>query len=190
MRIRGIPVHLETMEPGAAYCVKAQAFVKAIGRHSAFSQAECIKVQGKDDLPVPRSPAQVTAPPGGCSAACCISLVLSLLWPHGFRGWMGSCGESVLHSNSSLGKSLPWGWGVVTCAAIWNFLSPERSLGLRPDFARLVYQVNQRRVAREVARGLRVRPMRRQPIACTAALSEEGPMGNPQAPLVGLNFSP
>ncbi|XP_007935731.1 interleukin-20 receptor subunit beta [Orycteropus afer afer] len=42
----GIPVHLETMEPGARYCMKAQTFVKAIERHSAFSQAECIEVQG------------------------------------------------------------------------------------------------------------------------------------------------
>lgn len=46
-------MHLETMEPGAVYCVKAQAFVKAIERHSAFSQAECVKVQGEDDLSVP-----------------------------------------------------------------------------------------------------------------------------------------
>ncbi|XP_040336203.1 interleukin-20 receptor subunit beta isoform X2 [Herpailurus yagouaroundi] len=45
VRSRGIPVHLETMEPGAAYCVKVQTFVKAIGRHSPFSQAECVKVQ-------------------------------------------------------------------------------------------------------------------------------------------------
>uniref|UniRef100_A0A8C5YHB9 Interleukin 20 receptor subunit beta n=2 Tax=Microcebus murinus TaxID=30608 RepID=A0A8C5YHB9_MICMU len=43
----GIPLHLVTMEPGAAYCVKAQTFVKAIGRHSAFSQAECVEVQGE-----------------------------------------------------------------------------------------------------------------------------------------------
>uniref|UniRef100_A0A8C8X9H4 Interleukin 20 receptor subunit beta n=1 Tax=Panthera leo TaxID=9689 RepID=A0A8C8X9H4_PANLE len=47
VRSRGIPVHLETMEPGAAYCVKVQTFVKAIGRHSPFSQAECVKVQGE-----------------------------------------------------------------------------------------------------------------------------------------------
>ncbi|ELK33186.1 Interleukin-20 receptor subunit beta [Myotis davidii] len=46
VRSRGVPVHLETMEPAAVYCVKAQTFVKAIGRHSAFSQAECVKVQG------------------------------------------------------------------------------------------------------------------------------------------------
>nr|XP_055177049.1 interleukin-20 receptor subunit beta isoform X6 [Nyctereutes procyonoides] len=45
VRSRGIPVHLETMEPGAAYCVKVRTFVKAIGRHSPFSQAECVKVQ-------------------------------------------------------------------------------------------------------------------------------------------------
>ncbi|KAM7062994.1 LOW QUALITY PROTEIN: interleukin-20 receptor subunit beta [Molossus nigricans] len=51
VKIRHIPVHLETMEPGAVYCVKAQAFVKAIGRHSAFSQAECIKVQ-EETLPL------------------------------------------------------------------------------------------------------------------------------------------
>uniref|UniRef100_A0A8C9A5F1 Interleukin 20 receptor subunit beta n=1 Tax=Prolemur simus TaxID=1328070 RepID=A0A8C9A5F1_PROSS len=43
----GIPLHLVTMEPGAAYCVKAQTFVKAIGRRSAFSQAECVEVQGE-----------------------------------------------------------------------------------------------------------------------------------------------
>ncbi|XP_055269228.1 interleukin-20 receptor subunit beta isoform X6 [Moschus berezovskii] len=40
-----LPVYLETVEPGAAYCVKARTFVKAIGRHSAFSQTECVKVQ-------------------------------------------------------------------------------------------------------------------------------------------------
>lgn len=56
-------MHLETMEPAAVYCVKAQTFVRAIGRHSAFSQAECVKVQGKDGLFVPWGPAQVTAPP-------------------------------------------------------------------------------------------------------------------------------
>ena len=47
VRHGGIPVHLETVEPGAAHCVKVRTFVKAIGRHSAFSQTECIKVQGK-----------------------------------------------------------------------------------------------------------------------------------------------
>lgn len=43
------PVHLETMEPGAMYCVKAQAWVKAIGRHSTFSQIQCVDMQGKDN---------------------------------------------------------------------------------------------------------------------------------------------
>ncbi|XP_055151295.1 interleukin-20 receptor subunit beta isoform X2 [Symphalangus syndactylus] len=47
VRSGGIPVHLETMEPEAAYCVKAQTFVKAIGRYSAFSQIECVEVQGE-----------------------------------------------------------------------------------------------------------------------------------------------
>ncbi|XP_076986332.1 interleukin-20 receptor subunit beta isoform X2 [Tamandua tetradactyla] len=47
VRSRGTPVHLETMEPGAAYCVKAQTFVKIIGRYSAFSQAQCVEVQGE-----------------------------------------------------------------------------------------------------------------------------------------------
>lgn len=42
-----LPVYLEMVEPGVAYCVKARTFVKAIGRHSAFSQPECVKVQGK-----------------------------------------------------------------------------------------------------------------------------------------------
>lgn len=51
VRSRGIPVHLETMEPGAVYCVKAQTFVKVIDRHSAFSQAECVKVQ-EETLPL------------------------------------------------------------------------------------------------------------------------------------------
>ncbi|XP_047421271.1 interleukin-20 receptor subunit beta isoform X3 [Sciurus carolinensis] len=47
VRSGGVPVHLETMDPGATYCVKAQSLVKAIGRCSAFSQAECVEVQGE-----------------------------------------------------------------------------------------------------------------------------------------------
>ncbi|XP_057354036.1 interleukin-20 receptor subunit beta isoform X2 [Manis pentadactyla] len=47
VRSGAVPVHLETMEPGAAYCVKAQTLVKTIGRHSTFSQAQCVKVQGE-----------------------------------------------------------------------------------------------------------------------------------------------
>lgn len=52
VRSGGIPVHLETMEPGATYCIKAQTSVKAIGRQSAFSQAECVNVQGKGGLSI------------------------------------------------------------------------------------------------------------------------------------------
>ncbi|CAH6777837.1 interleukin-20 receptor subunit beta [Phodopus roborovskii] len=46
-----IPVHLETMEPGAVYCVKAQALVKLIGRHSAFSQTQCVEMP-EESLPL------------------------------------------------------------------------------------------------------------------------------------------
>ncbi|XP_055485787.1 interleukin-20 receptor subunit beta [Psammomys obesus] len=46
VRSGDIPVYLETMEPGAMYCVKAQALVKAIGRRSAFSKTECVEMQG------------------------------------------------------------------------------------------------------------------------------------------------
>lgn len=49
------PLHLGTMEPGATYCVKAQARVNAIGRRSAFSQTRCVKMRGKGNLPVPGS---------------------------------------------------------------------------------------------------------------------------------------
>ncbi|KAM4863353.1 interleukin-20 receptor subunit beta [Urocitellus parryii] len=51
VRSRGVPVHLETMDPGATYCVKAQSLVKVIGRRSAFSQAECVEVQ-EEALPL------------------------------------------------------------------------------------------------------------------------------------------
>lgn len=80
VRSRGIPVHLETMQPGDAYCVKVRTFVKAIGRHSPFSQAECVKVQGMDGFPVPGVlPAQMKALPGVCLAIFWVPLVLSLL---------------------------------------------------------------------------------------------------------------
>ncbi|XP_058051853.1 interleukin-20 receptor subunit beta [Ahaetulla prasina] len=36
-------VHLETMEPGAEYCVKAQTYVEAINRSSNFSEVQCVK---------------------------------------------------------------------------------------------------------------------------------------------------
>ncbi|KAL8220228.1 UNVERIFIED_CONTAM: hypothetical protein K2H54_041037 [Gekko kuhli] len=35
-------VHLETMEAGAEYCVKAQTYVEAINRSSNFSQVQCV----------------------------------------------------------------------------------------------------------------------------------------------------
>ncbi|KAL7981212.1 hypothetical protein Chor_005446, partial [Crotalus horridus] len=36
-------VHLETMEAGAEYCVKAQTYVEAINRSSNFSEVQCVK---------------------------------------------------------------------------------------------------------------------------------------------------
>ncbi|NXI95916.1 I20RB protein, partial [Psophia crepitans] len=39
-------VHLDTMEPGPDYCVKAQTYVEAINRSSSFSQTQCVSVQG------------------------------------------------------------------------------------------------------------------------------------------------
>uniref|UniRef100_A0A8I5ZW17 Interleukin 20 receptor subunit beta n=1 Tax=Rattus norvegicus TaxID=10116 RepID=A0A8I5ZW17_RAT len=51
VRSGDIPVHLETMDPGVMYCVKAQALVKTIGRHSAFSQPTCVEMQG-ESLPL------------------------------------------------------------------------------------------------------------------------------------------
>ncbi|XP_004603279.2 interleukin-20 receptor subunit beta [Sorex araneus] len=47
VRRGGMPVHLDTMEPGVAYCTKARTVVKAIGKHSAFSQAQCVLVPGE-----------------------------------------------------------------------------------------------------------------------------------------------
>ncbi|NXR26133.1 I20RB protein, partial [Cinclus mexicanus] len=39
-------VHLDTMEAGAEYCVKAQAHVEAINRSSSFSPTQCVRAQG------------------------------------------------------------------------------------------------------------------------------------------------
>ncbi|XP_054017230.1 LOW QUALITY PROTEIN: interleukin-20 receptor subunit beta [Dryobates pubescens] len=39
-------VHLDTMEAGLDYCVKAQAKVEAINRSSSFSQTQCVRAQG------------------------------------------------------------------------------------------------------------------------------------------------
>uniref|UniRef100_A0A674I5T1 Interleukin 20 receptor subunit beta n=1 Tax=Terrapene triunguis TaxID=2587831 RepID=A0A674I5T1_9SAUR len=35
-------VHLDTIEAGAEYCVKAQTYVEAINRSSNFSQTQCV----------------------------------------------------------------------------------------------------------------------------------------------------
>uniref|UniRef100_A0A8C3MUT2 Uncharacterized protein n=1 Tax=Geospiza parvula TaxID=87175 RepID=A0A8C3MUT2_GEOPR len=40
-------VHLDTMEAGAEYCVKAQTHVQAINRSSSFSPMQCVRAQGK-----------------------------------------------------------------------------------------------------------------------------------------------
>lgn len=96
VRSGDIPVHLETMEPGAMYCVKAQALVKAIGRHSAFSQPTCVEMKGKDNLLVPGSPhlaALLMHAWMPISDACLdvhrVSLVLSLYLALkvGFQAW-------------------------------------------------------------------------------------------------------
>lgn len=39
-------IHLDTMEAGPDYCVKAQTYVEAINRSSSFSQTQCVRVQG------------------------------------------------------------------------------------------------------------------------------------------------
>ncbi|NXK90082.1 I20RB protein, partial [Formicarius rufipectus] len=39
-------LHLDTMEAGADYCVKAQTYVEAINRSSSFSQTQCVRAQG------------------------------------------------------------------------------------------------------------------------------------------------
>ncbi|KFZ69050.1 Interleukin-20 receptor subunit beta, partial [Podiceps cristatus] len=39
-------VHLDTMEAGPDYCVKAQTYVEAINRSSSFSQPQCVRAQG------------------------------------------------------------------------------------------------------------------------------------------------
>uniref|UniRef100_A0A8C3IT62 Interleukin 20 receptor subunit beta n=1 Tax=Chrysemys picta bellii TaxID=8478 RepID=A0A8C3IT62_CHRPI len=49
-------VHLDTMEAGAEYCVKAQTYVEAINRSSNFSQTQCVRGPGDDRLPHHISP--------------------------------------------------------------------------------------------------------------------------------------
>ncbi|NXO26908.1 I20RB protein, partial [Cisticola juncidis] len=43
-------VHLDTMEAGAEYCVKAQTHVQAINRSSSFSPTQCVRAQGDTSL--------------------------------------------------------------------------------------------------------------------------------------------
>ncbi|NWQ67075.1 I20RB protein, partial [Neopipo cinnamomea] len=43
-------VHLDTMEAGAEYCVKAQSYVEAINRNSNFSQTQCVRAQGDTSM--------------------------------------------------------------------------------------------------------------------------------------------
>ncbi|NWU84167.1 I20RB protein, partial [Onychorhynchus coronatus] len=43
-------VHLDTMEAGAEYCVKAQSYVEAINRSSSFSQTQCVRAQGDTSM--------------------------------------------------------------------------------------------------------------------------------------------
>lgn len=44
-------IHLETMEPGAEYCVTVQTYVEAINRSSNFSQVQCVRAaDGKSKL--------------------------------------------------------------------------------------------------------------------------------------------
>ena len=117
-----LPVYLEMVEPGAAYCVKARTFVKAIGRHSAFSQPECVKVQGKAArLPLLR-----------VHGACCFLW----LWVSPCSPWpappgcTGSGGESVLcskpHSSPEVKVHPQAGWGSLgSCLAHFPLKASE-----------------------------------------------------------------
>ncbi|XP_032343850.1 interleukin-20 receptor subunit beta isoform X2 [Camelus ferus] len=107
VRNGGVPVHLETMEPGSAFCVKAQTFVKAIGRHSAFSQAECVKVQENNQF----TPEVNQLQKGGGRSLCNGRTVFQGA-PRGLHlagwGWgpaeAGNCG--LRDTGASRGKSL------------------------------------------------------------------------------------
>lgn len=43
-------LHLDTMEAGAEYCVRAQAHVQAINRSSSFSPTQCVRAQGDKSM--------------------------------------------------------------------------------------------------------------------------------------------
>uniref|UniRef100_A0A8C0HIK5 Interleukin 20 receptor subunit beta n=1 Tax=Buteo japonicus TaxID=224669 RepID=A0A8C0HIK5_9AVES len=57
-------VHLDTMEAGPDYCVKAQTYVEAINRSSSFSQTQCVRAQGnsRPSFLFPWSVAALTLP--------------------------------------------------------------------------------------------------------------------------------
>jgi hypothetical protein len=65
------------MQPGVTYCVRAQTRVKAIRRYSAFSQVECVEVQGKD-ICLSWDPCPGDSLLGACFKVCWVPLVLSL----------------------------------------------------------------------------------------------------------------
>ncbi|NWH78833.1 I20RB protein, partial [Piaya cayana] len=43
-------VHLDVMEAGTDYCVKAQTYVEVINRSSDFSQTQCVRAQGDKSI--------------------------------------------------------------------------------------------------------------------------------------------
>ncbi|NXF10128.1 I20RB protein, partial [Smithornis capensis] len=42
--------HLDTMEAGADYCVRAQTYVEVINKSSSFSQTQCVRAQGDKSM--------------------------------------------------------------------------------------------------------------------------------------------
>ncbi|NXG19297.1 I20RB protein, partial [Grallaria varia] len=43
-------VHLDTMEAGGDYCVKAQSYVEVINRSSSFSHTQCVRARGDTSM--------------------------------------------------------------------------------------------------------------------------------------------
>lgn len=103
VRSGDIPVHLETMDPGVMYCVKAQALVKTIGRHSAFSQPTCVEMQGRDGLLVPGSLHLAALPVPGCPSG----VSGSESFPS-FTRLLPGLVSSKVNSDSPRGRSPPW----------------------------------------------------------------------------------
>ncbi|XP_025963481.2 interleukin-20 receptor subunit beta isoform X3 [Dromaius novaehollandiae] len=67
-------LHLDTMEAGTDYCVKAQTYVEAINRSSNFSQMQCVRAQGD------RSMWLVTALISSASFAVAVLTLPFLAW--------------------------------------------------------------------------------------------------------------